>query len=238
MNKRIKQGNDVTVRFSAFTDGNTPAVLPPDTRVRVWRNDNPADRFTPAAVAVEGNVVSFVVRGDKQTVPGPYRAVVTYLDPDARQCAVDALLFEIVKFSSQQGGHDQYPAVATEHIAVEASADTGKPGKSAYLYAVEGGYAGSEEEFYAVLGTLAPQPAYYDLILAASAWNADNEQTLALPAAWTGGEIGFGLPVPTPRANAAAVADAQLAVAAVDAGSITFSCLQRPAADLTVTIAF
>lgn len=59
-------------------------------------------------------------------------------------------------------------------------AGIGLPGKSAYQYAVDGGYTGTEEEFQEVLANAGGKPMVHGVTLLASAWSG-NAQTITVP---------------------------------------------------------
>ena len=59
-------------------------------------------------------------------------------------------------------------------------AGIGLPGKSAYQYAVDGGYTGTEEEFQEVLANAGGKPMGHGVTLLASAWSG-NAQTITVP---------------------------------------------------------
>ena len=63
-------------------------------------------------------------------------------------------------------------------------AGIGLPGKSAYQYAVDGGYAGTEEEFEEMLANAGNKPLAHGVTLSASAWSS-NTQTVTISPFWS-----------------------------------------------------
>ena len=64
---------------------------------------------------------------------------------------VDAVINTSVRFDIQQNLSETYKAQARANIGIVGTGEDGEPGKSAFQSAVEGGYAGTEEEFYNAL---------------------------------------------------------------------------------------
>ena len=64
---------------------------------------------------------------------------------------VDAVINTSVRFDVQQNLSEAYKAQARANIGIVGTGEDGEPGKSAFQSAVEGGYAGTEEEFYNAL---------------------------------------------------------------------------------------
>ena len=100
----------------------------------------------------------------------------------------------------------------------------GLPGKSAYQYAVDGGYTGTEEEFQEVLANAGGKPMVHGVTLLASAW-AGNSQTITVP----------GVLVPAIASQAAYLAAGVLCTKQA-ANNLTFTCQTVPEADLTVYV--
>ena len=114
-------------------------------------------------------------------------------------------------------------------------AGIGLPGKSAYQYAVDGGYAGTEEEFEEMLANAGNKPLAHGVTLSASAWSS-NTQTV------TGyGELAdetkqLITPAPALASQAAYLAAGVLCTGQA-ADSLTFTCQTVPTGNLTVYVA-
>lgn len=113
-------------------------------------------------------------------------------------------------------------------------AGIGLPGKSAYQYAVDGGYAGTEEEFQEVLANAGGKPMVHGVTLSASAW-AGNSQTITVPGVLADETKQLIQPVPA-IASQAAYLTAGILCTGQAANNLTFTCQTVPEADLTVYV--
>jgi hypothetical protein len=113
-------------------------------------------------------------------------------------------------------------------------AGIGLPGKSAYQYAVDGGYTGTEEEFQEVLANAGGKPTGNGVTLLASAWHG-NSQTITVPGVLADETKQLIQPVPAIASQAAYLASGILCTGQA-ANSLTFTCQTVPEADLTVYI--
>lgn len=113
-------------------------------------------------------------------------------------------------------------------------AGIGLPGKSAYQYAVDGGYTGTEEEFQEVLANAGGKPMGHGVTLLASAWSG-NSQTITVPGVLADETKQLIQPVPT-IASQAAYLTAGILCTGQAANNLTFTCQTVPEADLTVYI--
>lgn len=113
-------------------------------------------------------------------------------------------------------------------------AGIGLPGKSAYQYAVDGGYTGTEEEFQEVLANAGGKPMGHGVTLPASAWSG-NSQTITVPGVLADETKQLIQPVPAIASQAAYLAAGILCTGQA-ANSLTFTCQTVPEADLTVYV--
>lgn len=114
-------------------------------------------------------------------------------------------------------------------------AGIGLPGKSAYQYAVDGGYTGTEEEFQEVLANAGGKPMVHGVTLSASAW-AGNSQTITVPGVLADETKQLITPAPA-LASQAAYLDAGVLCTGQAADSLTFTCQTVPTGNLTVYVA-
>ena len=113
-------------------------------------------------------------------------------------------------------------------------AGIGLPGKSAYQYAVDGGYPGTAEEFQEVLANVGGKPMVHGVTLLASAW-AGNSQTITVPGVLADETKQLIQPVPAIASQAAYLAAGILCTGQA-ANNLTFTCQTVPEADLTVYV--
>lgn len=113
-------------------------------------------------------------------------------------------------------------------------AGIGLPGKSAYQYAVDGGYTGTEEEFQEVLANAGGKPMVHGVTLLASAWSG-NAQTITVPGVLADETKQLIQPVPA-IASQAAYLSAGILCTGQAANNLTFTCQTVPEADLTVYV--
>ena len=113
-------------------------------------------------------------------------------------------------------------------------AGIGLPGKSAYQYAVDGGYTGTEEEFQEVLANAGGKPMGHGVTLLASAWSG-NSQTITVPGVLADETKQLIQPVPAIASQAAYLAAGILCTGQA-ANNLTFTCQTVPEADLTVYV--
>ena len=113
-------------------------------------------------------------------------------------------------------------------------AGIGLPGKSAYQYAVDGGYTGTEEEFQEVLANAGGKPMGHGVTLSVSAWSG-NSQTITVPGVLADETKQLIQPVPAIASQAAYLAAGILCTGQA-ADSLTFTCQTVPEADLTVYV--
>lgn len=114
-------------------------------------------------------------------------------------------------------------------------AGIGLPGKSAYQYAVDGGYTGTEEEFQEVLSNAGGKPMVHGVTLLASAWSG-NAQTITVPGVLADETKQLITPAPA-LASQAAYLDAGVLCTGQAADSLTFTCQTVPTGNLTVYVA-
>lgn len=114
-------------------------------------------------------------------------------------------------------------------------AGIGLPGKSAYQYAVDGGYTGTEEEFQEVLANAGGKPMGHGVTLLASAWSS-NSQTITVPGVLADETKQLIQPVPAIASQAAYLAAGVLCTGQA-ADSLTFTCQTVPTGNLTVYVA-
>lgn len=116
-------------------------------------------------------------------------------------------------------------------------AGLGVPGKSAYQYAVDGGYEGTEEDFSNELNSIKDkqsQTIVRTVVLEKESWS-DNTQTVAC-AGISANELDQQItPIPA-VASQTAYYDAGILCTAQDLNSLTFKCSSVPESDLTVYI--
>lgn len=113
-------------------------------------------------------------------------------------------------------------------------AGIGLPGKSAYQYAVDGGYTGTEEEFQEVLANAGGKPMVHGVTLLASAW-AGNSQTITVPGVLADETKQLIQPVPAIASQAAYLAAGVLCTKQA-ANNLTFTCQTVPTGNLTVYV--
>ena len=113
-------------------------------------------------------------------------------------------------------------------------AGIGLPGKSAYQYAVDGGYTGTEEEFQEVLANAGGKPMVHGVTLLASAW-AGNSQTITVPGVLADETKQLIQPVPT-IASQAAYLTAGILCTGQAANNLTFTCQTVPTGNLNVYV--
>lgn len=113
-------------------------------------------------------------------------------------------------------------------------AGIGLPGKSAYQYAVDGGYTGTEEEFQEVLANAGGKPMVHGVTLLASAWSG-NSQTITVPGVLADETKQLIQPVPAIASQAAYLAAGILCTGQA-ANNLTFTCQTVPTGNLTVYV--
>ena len=113
-------------------------------------------------------------------------------------------------------------------------AGIGLPGKSAYQYAVDGGYTGTEEEFQEVLANANGKPTAHSVTLLASAWPG-NSQTITVPGVLADETKQLIQPVPAIASQAAYLAAGILCTGQA-ANNLTFTCQTVPTGNLTVYV--
>lgn len=114
-------------------------------------------------------------------------------------------------------------------------AGIGLPGKSAYQYAVDGGYAGTEEEFEEMLANAGNKPLAHGVTLSASAWSS-NTQTVTVSGVLADETKQLITPAPALASQAAYLAAGVLCTGQA-ADSLTFTCQTVPTGNLTVYVA-
>lgn len=116
-------------------------------------------------------------------------------------------------------------------------AGLGVPGKSAYQYAVDGGYEGTEEDFSNELNSIKDkqsQTVVRTVILEKESWS-DNTQTVTCTGI-SANELDQQItPIPA-AASQTAYYDAGILCTTQDLNSLTFKCSSVPESDLTVYI--
>lgn len=113
-------------------------------------------------------------------------------------------------------------------------AGIGLPGKSAYQYAVDGGYTGTEEEFEEVLANAGGKPMVHGVTLLASAWSG-NSQTVSVSGILADETKQLIQPMPALASQAAYLAAGVLCTGQA-ADSLTFTCQTVPTGNLTVYV--
>ena len=121
-------------------------------------------------------------------------------------------------------------------------AGIGLPGKSAYQYAVDGGYTGTEEEFNTLLANVSPAPKAVSVVLRGWHPSLDTETNktyyeciVTVPGVLADETKQLITPAPA-LASQAAYLDAGVLCTGQAANSLTFTCQTVPEADLTVYI--
>lgn len=121
-------------------------------------------------------------------------------------------------------------------------AGIGLPGKSAYQYAVDGGYTGTEEEFNTLLANVSPAPKAVSVVLRGWHPSLDTETNktyyeciVTVPGVLADETKQLIQPVPA-IASQAAYLSAGILCTGQAADSLTFTCQTVPEADLTVYI--
>ena len=121
-------------------------------------------------------------------------------------------------------------------------AGIGLPGKSAYQYAVDGGYTGTEEEFNTLLANVSPAPKAVSVVLRGWHPSLDTETNktyyeciVTVPGVLADETKQLIQPVPA-IASQAAYLSAGILCTGQAANNLTFTCRTVPEADLTVYV--
>ena len=122
-------------------------------------------------------------------------------------------------------------------------AGIGLPGKSAYQYAVDGGYTGTEEEFNTLLANVSPAPKAVSVVLRGWHPSLDTETNktyyeciVTVPGVLADETKQLITPAPA-LASQAAYLDAGVLCTGQAADSLTFTCQTVPTGNLTVYVA-
>ena len=122
-------------------------------------------------------------------------------------------------------------------------AGIGLPGKSAYQYAVDGGYTGTEEEFNTLLANVSPAPKAVSVVLRGWHPSLDTETNktyyeciVTVPGVLADETKQLITPAPALASQAAYLAAGVLCTGQA-ADSLTFTCQTVPTGNLTVYVA-
>lgn len=121
---KIRQGNDVYVDFHVLDGDDNPIILPSYVEVEIYRH-NGRDCFVPDDIIISEGTVSFKVKASKQKLLGLYRCVISFTQEDGTYSTVDAVLFEIVRYSCEQKKDKRCPEVDIETVTVSGNVIVG-----------------------------------------------------------------------------------------------------------------
>ena len=110
----------------------------------------------------------------------------------------------------------------------------GADGKSAYQFAVDGGYVGTESEFKTLLANVATKPKSVSITLPASAWS-NNAQTVTVNGVLADETKQLIQPMPA-IASQDAYISAGIICSGQAADSLTFTCTTVPTEDISLFV--
>ena len=153
--KRICIGKDIMVSFPVTIDGEEASLADKDIQLELI---NPIGAKIHLDFSVSGNIIAFTYLGMQQKISGIYSVKLWLNKGKVGQSVLDfPNVFELVRTTAEENINTTLSGESEEIEEVPITLGTvnlNVGAKSAYQYAVEHGYIGTEEEFGQTLADL------------------------------------------------------------------------------------